>query len=1014
MKKLVLAVLALFALYALVGAAPSAIRTAHQQPNTSAIQGTSAPSVNLSLAPEPVAEQQMPSDRISLEALDVSGSLHPRQISEPPVILADITESEPNNSMGTADPINPGDRVFCGNLDATLDPSDYFVFTLDATFPLWQVEIYTYAPDAAECSPAIVGDRVQMYNSTGLLIGYDSPTTGFADMYAQFIPPGTYYMRVRTLGTGGSGYYHAELICTEQPCTVTCPGGGIDEGEVIADTIYRSPDPFNGGCNNTTPIFSPYTIGQTMCGHTSTWVAAGYALRDIDWYEFTLAQDDDILFTSQADFLSLVYLFRAPCPGTFITGYIVPPCEVLSFTASLTAGTYYIQFLPAQFGGLPAPPNYAHYNFTITTPTIGDDCSIPINIPSLPYLDTRTNCDMTDNYQPFPTLTGPDAVYQLDLTEETTINISLCNTVPNTYDTWLGVWPGDGCGGSTFLASDDDACVTPLYGTSEITNLTLAAGTYYILVDTYEPLANCQDYTLMVTPVLPCVVECPASSIPEGEPDCGPGYYDNFNAGCNEDPINFSPISIGQTICGTTGYYVRNDTTMRDTDWYLLNLPTRGMFTYTGCGEFPLAIYVIKPGPAGYECDSLRITNTSLVAACDTALIEVPLLAGTYWLWASVQSGFTATPCGSTYWISCSWQEMPDFPQVGLAQTGNVPNVGVSNFAALGENGLQGNTWNWNGTGSFDYAGTFVFGNSASHLWWKYGDNAQMTPPRGNVDLNLTDPFHPTAGFDDNDALGIDVTYCGQGYTDPSEAGDLFLHTYTIENNGSSTVSDLYAAIYMDWDINTSNDEVLLDRPNELIYQHGVGTAVYEGLALVSDSPLRSLTGTSQEIYSYPSSGWLPDSLWNRISYNGDGIPYVFTDMGSIISTGPFTIAPGGSEKVVFAQIGGSSVENLVARATLARTLDNPCLATGGCSYIVGDINGNGNRNGLDVVYGVTYFKGGPPPPYSCECTPGNTWFVSGDANGSCNFNGLDVTYLVSYFKGGPAPIPCADCPPVR
>ncbi len=84
----------------------------------------------------------------------------------------------------------------------------------------------------------------------------------------------------------------------------------------------------------------------------------------------------------------------------------------------------------------------------------------------------------------------------------------------------------------------------------------------------------------------------------------------------------------------------------------------------------------------------------------------------------------------------------------------------------------------------------------------------------------------------------------------------------------------------------------------------------------------------------------------------------------------------------------------------------------GGCSYTVGDANGNGSFNGLDVVYSVSYFKGGPVPPYSCECTPGNTWFVAGDVNASCNFNGLDVSYMVSYLKGGPAPHPCANCPP--
>ena len=83
-----------------------------------------------------------------------------------------------------------------------------------------------------------------------------------------------------------------------------------------------------------------------------------------------------------------------------------------------------------------------------------------------------------------------------------------------------------------------------------------------------------------------------------------------------------------------------------------------------------------------------------------------------------------------------------------------------------------------------------------------------------------------------------------------------------------------------------------------------------------------------------------------------------------------------------------------------------------GCVYVTGDANNNGSFNGLDVVYSVTYFKGGPPPGYSCECTPGQTWYVAGDVNASCNFNGLDVSYMVSYLKGGPPPHPCASCPP--
>ncbi len=89
-------------------------------------------------------------------------------------------------------------------------------------------------------------------------------------------------------------------------------------------------------------------------------------------------------------------------------------------------------------------------------------------------------------------------------------------------------------------------------------------------------------------------------------------------------------------------------------------------------------------------------------------------------------------------------------------------------------------------------------------------------------------------------------------------------------------------------------------------------------------------------------------------------------------------------------------------------------ISGSGCSYLDGDINGSGNTNGLDVVYGVSYLKGGPPPPYSCDCPPHGTFYVAGDVNASCNFNGLDITYYVSYLKGGPALQPCPSCPPAR
>ena len=85
----------------------------------------------------------------------------------------------------------------------------------------------------------------------------------------------------------------------------------------------------------------------------------------------------------------------------------------------------------------------------------------------------------------------------------------------------------------------------------------------------------------------------------------------------------------------------------------------------------------------------------------------------------------------------------------------------------------------------------------------------------------------------------------------------------------------------------------------------------------------------------------------------------------------------------------------------------------GGCDYVVGDVNGSDSYNGLDITFGVAFFKGGPDPMCdSCDCPPHPFFWVCGDVNASCSYNGLDITYGVSYFKGGPGPMPCPDCPP--
>ncbi|UCC78891.1 MAG: DUF11 domain-containing protein [Candidatus Zixiibacteriota bacterium] len=85
-------------------------------------------------------------------------------------------------------------------------------------------------------------------------------------------------------------------------------------------------------------------------------------------------------------------------------------------------------------------------------------------------------------------------------------------------------------------------------------------------------------------------------------------------------------------------------------------------------------------------------------------------------------------------------------------------------------------------------------------------------------------------------------------------------------------------------------------------------------------------------------------------------------------------------------------------------------------TYVVGDVNGDDVYNGMDITYGVAYFKGGSDPFCGgLVCPPHPSFWVCGDVNGSCSYNGLDITYGVEYLKMNPnfpELIPCGDCPP--
>ncbi len=180
----------------------------------------------------------------------------------------------------------------------------------------------------------------------------------------------------------------------------------------------------------------------------------------------------------------------------------------------------------------------------------------------------------------------------------------------------------------------------------------------------------------------------------------------------------------------------------------------------------------------------------------------------------------------------------------------------------------------------------------------------------------------------------------------------------------------------------------------------------FNPLYFISPSSLGSIAGTVTDSAQFPIEGVI-------VTVQGAGISDTTDGSGQYSCEG---IIPG-TYNVSFyhpdyVPATASNVEVNAGQTTIVdMTLYEPA---GGCVYVTGDVNNSGAYNGLDITFGVNFFKGGPEPLYSCECTPGNIWYVAGDVNNSCNYNGLDITYGVAYFKGGPEPMPCEDCPPAE
>lgn len=128
--------------------------------------------------------------------------------------------------------------------------------------------------------------------------------------------------------------------------------------------------------------------------------------------------------------------------------------------------------------------------------------------------------------------------------------------------------------------------------------------------------------------------ECPPNGVSEDEPNCGldgAGGYDDFvNGGCGGFEQLFTPIQIGQTMCGTVA--MNTVTGVRDTDWFEFVLTEQTELVLHFSAEFKGQVGVVDNGGVPDCNDVICFLGSLEEYPCIPVSFEMTLDPGTWWI----------------------------------------------------------------------------------------------------------------------------------------------------------------------------------------------------------------------------------------------------------------------------------------------------------------------------------------------------------------------------------------------
>jgi hypothetical protein len=810
----------------------------------------------------------------------------------------------------------------------------------------------------------------------------------------------TYYMVVDGYYTS-QGNYNFEIY--ETP-VLNPPAGSIPEGEPDCGEGYV--DNYNGGCNSDVPVFQPITIGQTIYGSSGTWHTESGNYRDTDWYILSLTQPKTIKWTVVAEFAMQCFIFAAgDCQsispmsnGRAVSG------DTITIEANASPGDYYLFVSPYFFSGFPCPSNYIA---TLTAedpplPPPNDNCvdvTPQTLIPGTPLVFTGDNTGATVDCPDLGSV--PEAWVAFTL--ETTMDITLtqCGSMPVRTQNYVVMYNTCPCDGNEiyFSSYDNWHCGD---GNITITFNGLEAGTYYYPIITI-PGAAMGPYIITVSSTGYPEIEYSPESI-SGSAQTGNQFIDtltiaNVGYAALEYDIRVTQNPAPRGLIGQGG-----DHRLTPENTYLGSAKPETKNKEVGA---PAPQRKREPGMIlqGGEDISSAVIISSLP----------------YYDNGNTSSAF------NDYSSSCGGSTAPDVvyaytPADDIVITAATLISDYDTELYIFEND------EYNEVACNDDYRSGVLGSFlpeiqlyAGNTYYIVVDGAGTTGGNYRLEFFEYQPCTiecPPGGLTEAEACGDNFN--GGCTVTPNE-----YEPYTIGTTVCGTAWATPQTRDTDWYILsvTQPSYLTCEAKAEFPLQFGIIDAASGCVnPTILDVALADPCSTALlQVSVMPGDYWIfvAPSLWTDISCDNSGVyptRYYFSvnrEPGWLLAdVRSGSIVPGSPPVDVTITLDASQIPAGTYNGridVLSNDPNTPSInipvsfaVTGGCSYLIGDINSDGQRMGGDVTYGVRYFKGtGPAPRDSCYMdSTGAYLYVTGDVNGNCEFRGSDITRLVAYFKG--------------